>query len=92
MSWSAKKKANLSRVAKKNAKMSRFYGVLVELRWRSLNGLECEKMQQFNTTNVVLNSIRPATPFVKVADEKDHSLEKFGAENRPFVLVCEEKS
>jgi len=42
--------------------MSRFYGVLVELRWRSLSGLGCEEMQNFNATNVVLNSIRLATP------------------------------
>ena len=43
--------------AQKNAKMSRFYCVLVALRWRSLNGLGCEEIQNFNTTNVVLNSI-----------------------------------
>ena len=42
-------------------------GVLVELRWRSLNGLGCDEIQNFNTTNVVLNSIRLATPSVKVA-------------------------
>ena len=37
-------------------------GVLVELRWRSLNGLGCDEIQKFNATNVVLNSIRLATP------------------------------
>ena len=46
---------------------SRVYGVLVELRWRSLSGLGCDEMQNFNATNVVLNSIRLATPSVKVA-------------------------
>ena len=74
--------------AKKNAKMSQVYGVLVELRRKSLNGLGCEEMQKFNTTNVVLNSIRLATPSVKVAGGEDHnlrSLEKFCAEKRQFV-------
>ena len=60
--------------------------------WRSLNGLGCEEMQQFNATNVVLNSIQLATPFAKVAGGEEGSLEKFGVENRQFVLVCEEKS
>ena len=49
-------------------------------------------MQKFNATNVVLNSIRLATPSVKVAGGEDGSLEKFCAEKRQFVLVCEEKS
>ena len=49
-------------------------------------------MQNFNTTNVVLNSIQLATPFAKVAGGEEGSLEKFGVENRQFVLVCEEKS
>ena len=72
--------------------MSRFYCVLVALRWRSLSELGCAEMQKFNTTNVALNSIRLATPSVKVAGGEDRSLEKFCAENRQFVLVCEEKS
>jgi len=49
-------------LAQENEKMSRFYVVLVELRWRSLNGLGCDEIQNFNATNVVLNSIRLATP------------------------------
>ena len=48
-------------------------------------------MQKLNTTNVVLNSIRLATPSVKAACREERSLEKFCAENRQFVLVCEEK-
>ena len=45
-------------------------------------------MQIFNATNVVLNSIRLATPSVKVAGGEDRnlrSLEKFCAEKRQFV-------
>ena len=59
--------------------MSRFYGVLVELRWRSLSELGCDEMQQFNTTNVVLNSIRLATPCKSGGGEGGslRSLEKF---------------
>ena len=52
-------------------------------------------MQIFNATNVVLNSIRLATPSVKVACGEDgslRSLEKFCAEKRQFVPVCAEKS
>ena len=79
--------------AKKNAKISRFCGVLVELRWRSLNGLGCDEMQKFNATNVVLNSIRLATPCKSgVSEDGSRSLEKFCAEKRQFVPVCEEKS
>ena len=67
--------------------MSRFYGVLVELSWRSLSGLGCDEIQNFNTTNVVLNLIRLATPSVKVAGREERSLEKFGVEKRQFVPV-----
>ena len=45
-------------------------------------------MQNFNATNVVLNSIRLATLSVKVAGGEDRnlrSLEKFCAEKRQFV-------
>ena len=42
-------------------------------------------MQKFNTTNVALNSIRLATPSVKVAGGEDRSL-------RSFEKFCEEKS
>ena len=45
-------------------------------------------MQIFNVTNVVLNSIRLATPSVKVAGREGgslRSLEKFCAEKRQFV-------
>ena len=51
-------------------------------------------MQIFNATNVVLNSIRLATPSVKVAGGEDRnlrSLEKFGAEKRQFVPVLRRK-
>ena len=87
----AKKKAKLSRFAKKNAKISRFYGVLVVLWWRSLSGLRCAEMQQFNATNVVLNSIRLATPSVKVACGEGGSLrrtEKFCEVLRRKTAIC----
>ena len=72
--------------------MSQFCGVLNELRWQSLSELGCDEIQNFNATNVVLNSIQLAPPSVKVAWGEDDSLEKFCAEKRYFVLVCEEKS
>ena len=51
-------------------------------------------MQKFNATNVVLNSIRLATPCKSGGwgGGSLRSLEKFCAEKRQFVLVCEEKS
>ena len=100
----AKKKAKLSRFAKKNAKISRFRGVLVERRWRSLNGLGCEEMQKFNATNVVLNSIRLATPcesggwggwkfakFRKVLRRKTAICPEFAKKKAKLSRLCEEK-
>ena len=86
----AQKKAKLSWFAKKNAKISRFYGVLVELRWRSLNGLGCEEMQKFNATNVVLNSIRLATPSVKVAWRGGWKFAQFRKVLRRKTAICPE--
>ena len=79
-------------VAKKNAKMSRFYGVLVERRWRSLSGLGCDEIQKFNATNVVLNSIRLATPCKSGGGRVEVCVEKFSrlrekCQNIP-VLRC----
>ena len=76
----AKKKAKLSRLCEEKRQNVPICGVLVERRWRSLSGLGCDEMQKFNATNVVLNSIRLATPSVKVAGGEDRnlrSLEKF---------------
>ena len=67
--------------------MSRFYGVLVERRWRSLNGLGYDEMQIFNATNVVLNLIRLATPSVKVRVGRIVVC----AERKSFAKFCAEK-
>ena len=50
--------------------------VLVELRWRYLSGLGCDEIQNFNTTNVVLNLILLATLSVKVAGGEGGSLRR----------------
>ena len=84
--------------------MSRFYGVLVELRWKSLSGLGYEEMLKFNTTNVVLNSIRLATPcksgggeggkfaqFRKVLRRKTAICPGFAKKNEKLSRLCEEK-
>ena len=66
----------LRSLAQKNEKTSRFYGVLVELRWRYLNGLGCDEMLKFNATNVVLNLIRLATPCKSAGWEGEVCAEK----------------
>jgi len=48
-------------------------------------------LTSINTTNVVLNSIRLATPSVKVACGEGSSLEKICAEKRQFGLDLRRK-
>jgi len=84
----AKKKAKLSRLCEEKRQNIPICGVLVGLRWRSLSELGCDEIQNFNTTNVVLNLILLATLSVKVAGGEDRNLrrtEKFSAEKRQFV-------
>jgi len=100
----AKKKAKLSRLCEEKRQNVPICGVLVERRWRSLSGLGCDEMQKFNATNVVLNSIRLATPckssgrgkwkfaqFRKVLRRKTAIYPDFAKKKAKLSRLCEEK-